>query len=67
MSVTNRNFRCSDEDWEELKKTVEFYGYKTRSEIILHMIKNINRMRKEEEKSGRKKDKFDKLINKVEQ
>lgn len=67
MSVTNRNFRCSDEDWEELKKTVDFYGYKTRSEIILHMIKNINRMRKEEEKSGRKKDKFDKLINKVEQ
>lgn len=66
MSVTNRNFRCSDEDWEELKKTVDFYGYKTRSEIILHMIKNINRMRREEEKSGRKKDKFDKLINKVE-
>ena len=47
--LTKRNFRCPDRDWNELEETVEFYEFGSKSELILHMIREINQKRKEEQ------------------
>lgn len=49
-NATKRNFRCPDRDWEELEETVKFYEFGSKSELILHMIRDINKKRKEEQK-----------------
>ena len=63
--LTKRNFTCPDADWEELEKTVEFYGFSSKSDVILQLIRKINIKRKEEELKGREKDKFDKMLDDI--
>lgn len=48
-NTTKRNFRCPDKEWEELDETAAFYEFTSKSELILHMIRDINRKRKEEQ------------------
>ena len=48
-SAIKRNFNCPDRDWEELTETVEYYEFRSKSELILYMIRDINKRRKEEQ------------------
>lgn len=63
--TTKRNFRCPDDEWEELEKTVEYFGFESKSDVILHLIRKLNRKRKEEEEQGREQDKFDRLLDDI--
>lgn len=63
--TSKRNFRCPDKEWDELEQTVEFYGFESKSDIILYLIKKLNQKRKEEEVNGREKDKFDKMLDDI--
>lgn len=47
--LTKRNFRCPNKEWDELEETAKYYEFGSKSELILHMIRDINKKRKEEQ------------------
>ena len=63
--TTKRNFRCPDDEWDKLEETVNFFGFESKSDIILYLIKKLNRKKEEEQVKGREKDKFDRLIEDI--
>lgn len=64
-TITKRNFRCPDVDWEELDKSVEFFDFENKSQLILHLIKRVNRKRRELEKRNMQlNSQFDDLVDK---
>ena len=51
--LIKRNFRCPNKDWNELEETVKYYEFGSKSELILHMIRDINQKRKEAQNANK--------------